>query len=1604
MNFPIFFNASFDKNQLKHLIDWCLHTYGETFTLEFLEQMKYFGFHYATQAGVSLGVDDLKIPQQKPESISKAQCEKVLTEQAHVTGNLTSVEKSQRLIEVWNETSDYLRHSAVQSLRGMHSVNPVYMMAFSGARGNISQVRQLVAMRGLMADPLGAILEFPIQSNFREGLTFTEYFISCYGARKGLVDTALRTATAGYLTRRLVDAVQHVVVALFDCGTTKGIPIEGKNIHHRLIGRVLARPLKLQFPDSSMSTTGSKDGTEYSRNHIVSPPDALHIARHYTRVWVRSPLRCETYSSVCQLCYGWSLAHGKLVNLGEAIGVIAAQSIGEPGTQLTMRTFHTGGVGVFSENAVESIYAPFSGIIRFIQELPGRFVRTPRGKIAYFLQYQETGPDTLLFQLDRDIPSRDLSLISERESEGDSNVDSENSSNSYYVTESVLPPRSILFVKHGQYVQEGELLAQTFQTQSSTHVPIDYPVYALSPGEIRFEKIRISMKHEVHVKGRWGVGKIRRLIPPSRRLRGLGNFWVLNGHVFHYTGIGDPFFSCGDLVSSNTPASQCMLYTPRRGYIQILGSQPILTLAQFGFGARYVRFHTFGYSFVSDQDDIFLYHGSFSNRLRLTWYPTSYTQKTEYFFVSNFFGGTAFKLSQPISVIREKHLSWIRMYRIFLEGLKSFEEGVKHFEEGLKDFAKGKLEIPDQKQLYPGENSIFSEIAHVEACKLTSLSNVTSSPSSEKMKNVQQYRGSGKKYSQFLRSALESVHAASFQRSERLDPRTERLGTTEVYKPSIAQQKSGWIYIPSLECTDSLEVLHSGTALNGEMGHEMRSDVLQPGLLLENQKISFPKQSICFEFLSNKTLALYVSSQTSGPYSAEMRGWLGTNTASETILETKNPFKTASAEFRVLLNRNTKHFSKNSRLFVSVARNMSETTVFLSQRKKIEGLKNFVRRPHPLQNIQNKSQASSHPALLVNKLNSNTLHRNYIVRIPISSLSAHILSTTLCLVSPLEEIQTPSASMIYREWSKRVKSKSCLAPFSKSFDPRRSEVHTRRAQGLKGLEQGLKGLEQGKAVGSSRFMFADRGQNNGITYGSETQITNPLFTKQYPTRSKSGTRFAFSRHSLCSEGWNIANQTARLTLYLSGPIEKKEKTSGHTRIYTHCIHSNDRGDGSSAPKAPGFQSYIYKPLSFEPISQFPISVFPGHSITPEIPIARVSMPMNEQGLEDLGQGEFLRYTRQSNQFLMNILQETNICAFTKPKTKMISSSTFSSLSSEITEKSENLRILKGETWSQELGQLVRYGEQIGLVNVQIDDSEVHDIQGKSNVHDIQGKSKNRVQSEFPQDRVQVEIAFPVNGQIMEINQESIILRTGVSYLGSSRGLIYVNNADIVETNQLLLVLKSQQLQTEDIVQGIPKIEQLFEARETQAGKIIRDTVHRRLEQLFVQRFLPFIQDQKCPHSRDAGLKACEVMEEILPQGQLFLVEKIIEAYANQGVHISEKHVEIVVREMTHRGKIYEGSGSGLLPGEIVPLCSIRRFNREQALTTHPRYILYHPVVLGITKSVLHSESFLLAASFQEVSRVLVRSALSGKTDFLKGLHENVIVSRPISSGTGLLRI
>jgi hypothetical protein len=470
-----FWNSTFDKGRLKNFVSWFLKNYGERKTIELLEQFKNLGFGYATQAGVSLGIDDLLIPPEKMKFLSSSNKTVYQSNSKYKNAKITAVEKIQLFIDTWNETSENLKKEVVRYFEKTNIFNPVYMMAFSGARGNISQVRQLVGMRGLMSDPQGNIIDFPIQSNFREGLTLTEYIISTYGARKGIVDTALRTATAGYLTRRLVDVAQHVMISLFDCKTNRGIFVfdmkEGNqtlsSFQSRLVGRVLAN-------DMFVTDKGTKSICIGYRNQEISNELATKMAQLAKKAFVRSPLTCQSSKFVCQLCYGWSLSRNKLVSLGEAVGVIAGQSIGEPGTQLTMRTFHTG--GVFSGGLTESVVANYDGWIEYLEPIPGTCIRTLQGKIAFLTKAESS------FLLKQKNTSSEISSNS-----GTANSPQPTNNLGFHK----IPGYAILFARHKQFIFKKQILAQfssgnQFKTQKGN---AEQTVYADLEGEIFFNQI-----------------------------------------------------------------------------------------------------------------------------------------------------------------------------------------------------------------------------------------------------------------------------------------------------------------------------------------------------------------------------------------------------------------------------------------------------------------------------------------------------------------------------------------------------------------------------------------------------------------------------------------------------------------------------------------------------------------------------------------------------------------------------------------------------------------------------------------------------------------------------------------------------------------------------------------------------------------------------------------------------------------------------------------------------------------------------------------------------------------------------------------------------------
>ena len=340
-----FINGLLKKKGLTQLVSYCYLKLGREKTVGMLDELKNLGFLYATRSGMSIGIDDMIVPEAKQNLVSGAQKDVMAVEQQYLDGAITHGERYNKIIEIWSKVTENVSDQMFASMESAEDsgaqVNPIYVMADSGARGSKQQIRQLSGMRGLMAKPSGEIIETPITANFREGLNVLQYFISTHGARKGLADTALKTADSGYLTRRLVDVAQDVIITESDCGTAGGIEVEPivesgeiiEPLRDRIVGRVSVEEIK---DYEGVVVVGV--------NQEISEELAAMIeAAGIERVKIRSVLTCETERGVCRLCYGRNLATGRLVEQGEAVGVIAAQSIGEPGTQLTMRTFHIGG-------------------------------------------------------------------------------------------------------------------------------------------------------------------------------------------------------------------------------------------------------------------------------------------------------------------------------------------------------------------------------------------------------------------------------------------------------------------------------------------------------------------------------------------------------------------------------------------------------------------------------------------------------------------------------------------------------------------------------------------------------------------------------------------------------------------------------------------------------------------------------------------------------------------------------------------------------------------------------------------------------------------------------------------------------------------------------------------------------------------------------------------------------------------------------------------------------------------------------------------------------------------------------------------------------------
>nr|YP_009122211.1 DNA-directed RNA polymerase subunit beta'' [Vertebrata lanosa]AJH65969.1 DNA-directed RNA polymerase subunit beta'' [Vertebrata lanosa] len=510
-----FFNKVIDKSELKYLITWAFRNYGIARASNMADRLKDLGFYYATKAGISLSLEDLRIPPSKQDLLKSTFKSIQDTDKLYKRGEITAVERFQKVIDTWNYASDTLKKQVIDYFKKTDPLNSIYMMAFSGARANISQVKQLVGMRGLMSDPQGQIIDLPIFHNFREGLTITDYFISSYGARKGLVDTALRTADSGYLTRRLVDVAQDVIVREYDCKTSRAIILEEMvdnqkiliSLYQSLLGRVLAQDLINYNSNKLVAKANQCIDTD-----LLEQIKKLQIRN----VLVRSPLTCSSTRSICQLCYGWNLAHGRIVDLGEAVGIIAAQSIGEPGTQLTMRTFHTGGV--------------------FTGQLSHNIISDVDGVVCY--------PPNIVLKPSRNRYGDNVKLVI-----NDSFINitlSDSSQKTFFVLKN-----SLLLVNDQYFIKKGQIISE-------------YPVDNKLSTEKAQKSVVADFSGSIHINNDYIINAESKPIDESIVV------WILSGEVYSLPKLSTLLMSKNQFIEKNDLLARTNLFNDKEGKIHII--------------------------------------------------------------------------------------------------------------------------------------------------------------------------------------------------------------------------------------------------------------------------------------------------------------------------------------------------------------------------------------------------------------------------------------------------------------------------------------------------------------------------------------------------------------------------------------------------------------------------------------------------------------------------------------------------------------------------------------------------------------------------------------------------------------------------------------------------------------------------------------------------------------------------------------------------------------------------------------------------------------------------------------------------------------------------
>jgi hypothetical protein len=1301
-----FFNRCFEKKRIKKLLIWIYRTKGEYETLQLVELLKKIGFKYSTISGLSLGLEDLNLPIDKYQSMHFSEKNNSYLEMANNMANLTDFEKLQQTISLWLETNELIKEKSIKNFQISQKLNPLYLMAFSGARGNISQVRQLVGMRGLMADPQGEILDFPIRSNFREGLTLTEYIISCYGARKGIVDTALRTATSGYLTRRLVDVAQHVIIDQEDCKTHYSIWIgEYKNQNRRLLstktrilGRVLAKNVLLK-----------KTNQYFKKNTAISPKIATILSSKLKKVPIRSPLTCQTLNSVCQLCYGWNLSSEDIVSLGEAVGVLAAQSIGEPGTQLTMRTFHTG--GVFSGDITDQIQSPIDGIVSFSFVVLGHIVRTALGQIAF--------------------------LTKQTSSVAISNITTTRSL--------FLPTHSLLFVKHNENIYKYQLVAeydiQTKLKSTGQKTYVEQDLCINYDGQVFFENLTVLEKR-------------RRNIVIRQYTQSLGTLWltkILQLEFIRYAPIIPKYL---DIVSRNLPTQEfeviiknssnhCEFLYMKSHQNFLSDSKAILpkaTILQFRFSYIYDSIIFF--------NKFYFFTNSIPNPKKIKVY-LNFNLK-----IANLFGGiNNFNLEKSINLrYHYFHIIYINSRTYFIESYR--------------------------KPL------------------IIRLKN-----KNQKVKAIAQYYQSLSRYHYWNNKSMPFSHWN--QQIRNVSKLANRVIKRRIYF-------SGY------------------NLLNNQNYHSNFVYILD------------------FRYVNKKIIDRFISA-----YQIKLRSHLD------------------NIKIRICRKIGKKIFINYS----DSINNHKIYDIYYSKQKKLYFL---------------------------------TLNRR-------SYWSCFLQLSSI----KVAQLSNPYSNYIsFNHFGEIYKSNFSLSHFRPLIDQNKFEI-----KNIVNYKSELKYWKQFARI----ILFKKNWKNINVR----------LYFNKLKISSIYEFKYIYEQFSLTP---NRQKTISNLN------IKKRYQTKKHK---TNLYLKNQKID--QILYNPVINSYYYS-LNYS-------------DITPHLfKLPYLSLKTKVGSI----QNDSYKY----NQIYLVNLYNLNLPIQSDLKLR------FKNIDYRITQfkQTRNKFFLYWFLNLQTIGCLVSIQEDRNhqLVNL---------IEAEEFANYTQAPYKPNLGYFIRLTSIE-DYLIEHQGRIYSRTLNGFTIRLGEPKLVTTNGILHIPHQAIIQKNTRFFTAFYTYYKTGDIVQGIPKIEEFFEARNPFDSDFGSTNLQIQLDTIYQKYKLQY--------------KHKKAVRKSILQIQQVIIKGIQSIYTQQGVFIADKHLEIIIRQMTSKVRVVDSGSTGLLLGEIVDIKWIEYINTR----LKANYIDYEPIVLGITRSCLETNSFISAASFQETIRILTNSAIKNKTDFLYGLKENIILGHLIPAGTG----